>query len=194
MFLIFWMLSVIWSESRLAVSDSLWPHGLYSVWNSPGQNIGWVAFPFSRGSSQPRVSTQVSPWWLKIFCYYSLIFGNIEHSFYVFVVVQLLSHVWLCESVDCSTPVFPVLHYLPEFIQTHLDWVRDAIQPSHPLSLPSPALSLSQNQDLFQQVDSLYQVAKVLELHRFSYLLLGKLLIYIICPLKIWLIFFLKNV
>ena len=56
--------------------------------------LEWVAFSFSRGSSQPRVSTQVSPWWLKIFCYYSLIWGNIEHPFYVFV-VQLLSCVWL---------------------------------------------------------------------------------------------------
>ena len=40
--------------------DSLWPHGLYSLWNSPGQNTGVVAFPFSRGSSQPRDPTQVS--------------------------------------------------------------------------------------------------------------------------------------
>ena len=49
-----------WSESSLVVSDSLWPHGLYSPWNSPGQNTEWVAFPFSRGSSQPRDRTQVS--------------------------------------------------------------------------------------------------------------------------------------
>ena len=48
------------SESQLTVSDSLWPHGLYSPWNSLGQNKEWVAFPFSRGSSQPRHQTQVS--------------------------------------------------------------------------------------------------------------------------------------
>ena len=42
-----------WSESHSVVSDSLWPHGIYSAWNSPGQNNGVVAFPFSRGSSQP---------------------------------------------------------------------------------------------------------------------------------------------
>ena len=47
------------SESRSVVSDSLWLHGLHSPWNSPGQNIGVVAFPFSRGSSQPRDWTQV---------------------------------------------------------------------------------------------------------------------------------------
>ena len=42
------------SESRSLVSDSLQPHGLYSPWNSPGQNTGVGAFPFCRGSSQPR--------------------------------------------------------------------------------------------------------------------------------------------
>ena len=48
------------SESCLAMSDSLRPYGLYSPRNSPGQNTEWVAFPFSRGSSQPRDQTQVS--------------------------------------------------------------------------------------------------------------------------------------
>ena len=51
----------------------------------------------------------------------------------------------LCDPMDCSTPVFPVLHSLLEFAQTHAHWVSDAIQPSHPLSPPPPppALSLS---------------------------------------------------
>ena len=48
------------SESCSVMSDSLPPHGLYSPWNSPGQNTGVVAIPFSRGSSQPRDLTQVS--------------------------------------------------------------------------------------------------------------------------------------
>ena len=53
--------------------------------------------------------------------------------------------------MDCSVPGFPVLRYLPEFAQTHVHRVIDAIQPSHPLSPPSPpALSLSQHQGLFQ--------------------------------------------
>ena len=65
--------------------------------------------------------------------------------------------------MDCSTPGFSVLHHLPEFAQTHVHCVSDAIQPSHPLSF-SPAFSLSQNQDLFQWVSSLHQVAKLLEL------------------------------
>ena len=56
-----------------------------------------------------------------------------------------------------------VLHYLLEFAQTHVHWVSDAIQPSHPLSsLPPPALNLSQHQGLFQWVGSLHQAAKVL--------------------------------
>ena len=59
---------------------------------------------------------------------------------------------------------FPVLHSLPKFAQTHIHWVGDAIQPSHPLSLLSPpALNLSQHQGLFQWVSSLHQVAKGLE-------------------------------
>ena len=75
----------------------------------------------------------------------------------------------LCSPMDCSTPGFPALHHLPEFAQTHVHWVGDAIQPSHPLSLPSPpAFNLSQHQGLFQWVDSSYQVAKGFELqHQF---------------------------
>ena len=71
----------------------------------------------------------------------------------------------LCDPMDCSTPAFPVLQYLPELAQTHVLWVDDTIQPSHPLSPPSPsAFNLSQNQGLFQGVGFLHQVDKVLEL------------------------------
>ena len=71
----------------------------------------------------------------------------------------------LCNPMDCSMPGFPVLHHLPKLAQTHVHWISDAIQPSHPLSSPfPPALSLSQHQGLFQWVSSLHQVAKVLEL------------------------------
>ena len=67
--------------------------------------------------------------------------------------------------MDCSTPGFPVHHQLLEFSQTHVHWVGDAIQPSYPLSSPSPpAFNLSQHQDLFQWVSSSHQVAKGLEL------------------------------
>ena len=68
----------------------------------------------------------------------------------------------LCDPMDCSMPGFPVFHHLLEFTQTHVHWVDDAIQLSHPLSSPS-ALNLSQHQGLFQWVSFLHQVAKVLE-------------------------------
>ena len=66
--------------------------------------------------------------------------------------------------MNWGTPGFPVLHYFPEFVQTHVCWVGDTIQPSHLLPASPPALSLSQHQGLFQWVGSLNQVAKVLEL------------------------------
>ena len=63
-----------------------------------------------------------------------------------------------------SMPGFPIHHQLLESTQTHIHWVGDAIQPSHPLLSPSlPALNLSQHQGLFKWVSSLHQVAKVLE-------------------------------
>ena len=70
----------------------------------------------------------------------------------------------LCKPMDCSMPGFPVHHQIPEFTQTHVHWVGDAIQPSHPLSSPSlPTFHLSQHQGLFQWVSSSQQVTKVLE-------------------------------
>ena len=66
----------------------------------------------------------------------------------------------LCDPMNHSTPGLPVHHQLPEFTQTHVHWVGDAIQPSHPLSSPSPpTFSLSQHQGLFKWVNSSHQVA-----------------------------------
>ena len=87
--------------------------------------------------------------------------GSKEH-FSCCLVAQLC--LTRCDPMDCSTPGFPVLHQPPELAQTHVHWVGDAIQPSHPLSSPSPAFNLSQHQGLFQWVSSLHQVGKVLEL------------------------------
>ena len=70
----------------------------------------------------------------------------------------------LYDPMNHSTPGLPVHHQLPESTQTHVHWVSDAIQPSHPLSSPSPpALNLSQHQGLLKWVNSLHQVAKLLE-------------------------------
>ena len=70
----------------------------------------------------------------------------------------------LCNPMDCNTSGLPVHHQLPELTQTHVLGISDAIQPSHPLSPPSPpAFNLFQYKGLFQWVSSLHQVAKVLE-------------------------------
>ena len=70
----------------------------------------------------------------------------------------------LCDPMNYSTPGLPVQHQIPEFTQTHVHRVGDAIQPSHPLSSPSPpAHNPSQHQSLFQWVNSSHEVAKVLE-------------------------------
>ena len=70
----------------------------------------------------------------------------------------------LCDPMNHSMPGLPVHHQLPEFTHTHVHRVSDAIQPSHPLLSPSPpAPNPSQPQSLFQGVNSLHEVAKVLE-------------------------------
>ena len=70
----------------------------------------------------------------------------------------------LCNPIDCSTPGLPVHHQLPEFTQTHVHWVSDAIQPYHPVIPFPPTFNLSQHQGPFWWVSSSYQVAKVLKL------------------------------
>ena len=76
------------------------------------------------------------------------------------MVVQ--SRLTLCNPVFCSMPGLPVHHQLPELTQTHVHWVSDAMQPSHPPSSPSPpAFNLPQRRGFFQWVNSSHQVAKV---------------------------------
>ena len=94
--------------------------------------------------------------------YYIIMMETCQNCCCCFSISQ--SRQTLCDPMDCSTPGFPVHHQLPVLTQTHVHWVSDAIQPSHPLSSPSPpAYNLSQHQDLFQWVSSSHQVAKVLE-------------------------------
>ena len=90
---------------------------------------------------------------------------NIKYIFIQPLSVQLLSHVRLFVTpwTACSTPGLPVHRQLPDFAQTYVHWVSDAIQPSHPLSSPSPVFNLSQHQGLFKWVSSSHQVAKALE-------------------------------
>ena len=96
---------------------------------------------------------------------FSRVFSN---ESYVNLIIQFSSVAQscttLCDPMNCSMPCLPVHHQLPEFIQTHMHWVGDAIQPSHPLSSPSPpAPNPSQHQGLFQWVNSSHEVAKVLD-------------------------------
>ena len=90
--------------------------------------------------------------------FYSFVYSSVQFS----SVAQ--SCPTLCDPMNRSTPGLAVHHQLPELTQTHVHWVGDAIQPSHPLSSPSPpAPNPSQHQGLFQWVNSLHQVAEVLE-------------------------------
>ena len=94
---------------------------------------------------------------------------NVPLVFPIFLKRSLSSSVvqWcptLCDPMDCSLPGLPVHHQLLGFTQIPVCWVGDAIQPSHPLSSPSPpTFNLSQHQCLFQWFSSSHQVAKVLE-------------------------------
>ena len=106
-----------------------------------------------------------------------LIFEDIYNNIKIDIMYYQFSSVTqscltLCNSTDCSTPGLPARHQLPELAQTHVHRVSDAIQPSHPLSFPSPpAFNLSQHQGLFKGVSFSHQVAKVLELqlHHWSF-------------------------
>ena len=85
------------------------------------------------------------------FCYLEVQFSSVTQSCPT-----------ICDPMHCSMPGLLVHHQLPELTQTHVHWVGDAIQPSHPLSSPSPhAFNLSQHRGLFKWVTSLHQVAKV---------------------------------
>ena len=92
-----------------------------------------------------------------------LSFKNLTLSSVLFSSVAQL-YLTLCNPRDCSMPGLPVHHQLLELTQTHVHWVSDAIQSSHPFSSPSPpAFNLSQLHGLFQWVTSSHHVAKVLE-------------------------------
>ena len=137
--------------SSSVMSDSLQPHGLSltrlpSPWISQARILEWVVIFFCRISSPSRDQTSTS-------CLAGRFFST------------ELSSVQFSRSVmsDSLRP-HGLQHQLPEFTQTNVHWVSDAIQLSHPLSSPSsPTFNLSQHQGLFQWVCSSYQVAKVLE-------------------------------
>ena len=133
--------------------------------------LEWIALPSSKGSSWPRGQTAylTSPATLSggffttsaTWCIYIYGYGCCSVA---------KSSLILCDPMNCPMPVFPVLRYLPEFAETCIHWVSDAIRPSHSLSPPSPlALNISQHQGVFHGVSSLHQLAKGLELQHQSF-------------------------
>ena len=141
------------SESCLVMSYSLKSYGLYSPWNSLGQNTGVGSQPFSRRSSWPRNRIRVS-------CIAGGSLTNWVISSVQFTHSVMSDFLWPHESQHarppCPSPT-PRVH-------SDVHRVSDAIQPSHPLSSPSPpAPSPSQHQGLFQWINSSHEVAKLLE-------------------------------
>ena len=121
--------------------------------------LEWVAISFARGS-QPRDRTHVSCLAGGFFTTEPL--GKPIRPDQIRSVAQSCPTLW--DPMNRSTPGLPVHHQLPEFTETQIHRVSDAIQPSHPLSSPSPlAPNPSQHQSLFQWVNSMHEVAKVLE-------------------------------
>ena len=146
-----WRYSVQWDAYTLVchplfsishLHPSWWQHVLY------GKDTRWSRAP----QSEIDLRTAVK------YTFTSFQFSKVQFS----SVAQ--SRPTLCNPMNCSMPGLPVHHQLPEFTQTHVHRVGDAIQPSHPLLLPSPpAPNPSQHQGLFQWVSSSHEVAEVLE-------------------------------
>ena len=131
--------------------------------------LEWLAIPFSRGSSQSRDWSQVfgiagrffivwATWEAKDI--YDISITYICVCVCVYISVQFTQFCPnFCDPMNHSMPGLPVHHQFPEFTQTHVHWVSDAIQPSHPLSSPSPPIfNLSQHPGLFKWVSSSHQV------------------------------------
>ena len=127
----------------------------------------WIAISLSRGSSHPGIDPVLCTTG-RFFTIWATREIQVKLFFLLWSSVQFSwvaqSCPTLCDPMNCSTPGLPVHHQLPEFIQTHVHRVSDAIQPSHPLSSPfPPAPNPSQHRSVFQWVNSSYEVAKVLE-------------------------------
>ena len=172
------------------VAFTLWPLCIVLLMNmgvqrSQGQDFNYFEYILRGGLLSPTVILYVTVWRTTLLfsmeaarnhfafppsgpksCNFST--SSPALIFCLFVCIQFNSATQscptLCDPMDCSTPGFPVHHKLPEFAQNHGHQVSDPIQPSHPLSSPSPpAFNLPQHQGLFQWVSFLHPMAKVLE-------------------------------
>ena len=176
-------------ESHSVVSDFLWPHELCSPWDCEESDMTErLQFPFSlpcigEGNGNPLQCSCLEnhrdggAWWAAVYgvsqswtrlmglsssssssCLFNLYAESVQFS----SVTQ--SCPTLCDPMNRSTPGLPVHHQLPEFTQTHVHWVGDAIQPSPPVLSPSPpAPNPSQHQSLFQWANFSHEGAKLLE-------------------------------
>ena len=145
---------------------------IYYAWDLTSKASKWISGGwmsttkksfFKSGSPVPRIPFLFGME-LGVFTEWDLRGSDI----YIYISVQFTSVAQscptLCDPMNHSTPGLPVHHQLPEFTQTHVHQVSDAIQPSHPLSSPSPpAPNPSQHHSLFQWVNSSHEVAKILE-------------------------------
>ena len=157
------MLGGIGGRRRRGRQRMKWLDGITDLMDVSLSELGswwWTGRP---GVLRFMGSQRVGHHWATELNWSLLVYLNLKSFCHRCSVTQLC--LILCDPMDCSMPGFPVLHYLPEFTQIHVHGVGDTIQPSYPLSPPSPrALNLSQHQGLFQWDGSLHQVAKVLEL------------------------------
>ena len=118
-----------------------------------------------------QLTLTASGWWIHCGVHEIWVGEPLSSMPFIFAISTIIqfssltqSCLTLCNPMDCSMPGLPVHHQLPEFTQTHVHRVGDAIQPSPSMSSPSPlTFNLSQHQGLFKWVSSLYQVPKVLE-------------------------------
>ena len=149
------------------MSNSLWPHEWQHT-RLPCPSPSPRAYSNSSLLSQwchPTISSSVIPFF---YCLHSFPASESFLMSWLISSVQFRSVAQpcptLCDPMNHSMPGLPVHHQLPEFTQTHVHQVSDAIQPSYPLSSPSPPTpNPSQHQSLFQWVNSSHEVAKVLE-------------------------------
>ena len=98
-------------------------------------------------ANRKKKNTVIALTWQWVYSFFSILVGDfvLQSLFWVPHCCSVpQSYLTFCDPVDCSMLGFPVLHCFPEFPQTHVHWVIDAIQLSYPLLLPSPAISLSQ--------------------------------------------------
>ena len=168
-----------WFHLKIFHHCEKWPCPSRFIWSTIGISKTWVIwmnrnkkFMTEVGNSGVITKTiyrrDKQPSYLNQLVWHSQTHLFISFSYHWLIPYQFSSVAKSCPTLynpmDRSTPGLPVYHQLLEFTQTHLHWISDAIQPSHPLSLPfPPTFNLSQHQGLFQWVSFLHQIAKVLE-------------------------------